>query len=347
MFNQRTLRRFCHREAISPQKRYDMGERLENFKTSFFEAFKDTLVQEDFICYPSESNFSDMKKKVSKVAGANPQNISLGSGSDQLIKDFFWIYGQGEALLNKLSFPMYHVYCDMFNMTKSEVEFNEDLNFSVDDFLKKADENVSIAILANPNSPLGDLKSKEEVDYICERLKKKGVYFLLDEAYVDFIDYNCSDLIAKHDNLVISRTFSKAWGGAGCRFGYVISQERNIQLFEKSRPSFPLSGASLKYINFLLDNPSPYRYYVSQTLEKMKVFVQKLEGKFDIIPSATNWVHINRKDDNASLDKILKKHKISFKNKIKIPFDSRKNWARLTIGPETLIQDFFKEMEQI
>ena len=324
-------RKFSNRLTFDSNLRLDMGERAVNFDSADFVVFLSSLTQEDFICYPSESQYNTLKHNIAKLNRVTPECISFNFGSDQVIKSVFELCSQpkGRVTFNRPAFPMYQVYSDMFYRGAHHVEYSSDLNFSVDDFLDKLTRDVRLAVLANPNSPFGDIKSVEEISFLCSALQKQKAYLLIDEAYIDFGGQSCVNLIDKHKNLFVCKTFSKAWGAAGARCGYLISSPSNITQAEKIRPSFPLTGATLKYVNFLISRPHLKDKYVSTVLTEKELLKQKKLRQFDVKYGNVSWIHINDKEDNFYLDKLLSKHKISYKNGLSLPHDKRTNWIRL------------------
>jgi len=334
-------RKFSNRLTLDSNLRLDMGERAVNFDSEDFIVFLSSLTQEDFICYPSESDYNTLKQNIGKLNHITPDCISFNFGSDQVIKSVFELCStpKGSVVFNRPAFPMYQVYSDMFYREARHVEYSKDLNFSIDDFLEKLTQGVRLAILANPNSPFGDTKSIDEISFLCSALQKQKAYLLIDEAYIDFGGQSCVKLISEHKNLFVCKTFSKAWGGAGARCGYLISSPLNIIQAEKTRPSFPLSGATLKYINFLISRPHLKDDYVSTILTEKKLLQRKKLHQFDIRYGNVSWIHINDEQDNFFLDKLLSQHKISYKNGLSLPYDKRTNWIRLglTEGISNLI----------
>lgn len=326
------FRKFYHRPTKKESKRLDMAERPINFREDYFNEFLKSLSQEDFICYPSEEEYQSLTDRIAKVNKLNPDQICLGSGSDSLIKDFFNIRTRrcSYFVSSFPCFPMYSVYGDMFDIYMEKIEFDRSLNIYVEDIIKKVTRECAFVVLANPNSPFGDHKTKEEIRYLLEHLKALHIPLLLDEAYVDFADYSCIDLINEFKNLYVLRTFSKAWGGAGARCGYIASCPDNIKGFQNIRNSFVLTGPTIKYINWLLDHSNLKEIHLSQLkYEKNKIIVE-LNDRYKIINGHTNWIHIKDIDDSCKLSDHLKSYDISYKDNIDIPFHGD-GWSRVCI----------------
>ena len=334
------LRKFSRRSTRESGLRLDMGERALNFPQKEFNKFLSSLNQEDFICYPSEEDYESLKKRIAALEGISSSFVNLSFGSDQAIKNIFDLCAQpqGEVVINDPSFPMYKVYADMFKMKCVTVGYEPSLDFNLTGMLDRLGPSTSFVILTNPNSPFGAIKSLDDIAFLCKELADRDICLLVDEAYIDFGGESAVSLITTYDNLFICKTFSKAWGAAGARCGYIVSSPFNILQLEKIRPSFPLTGATLRYLNFLLQRPQLKEQYVKEILEEKNKIKKNIDFRFSVKYGNVNWIHINDVDDNIFLDKLLQSHKISYKNGLTIPYDQRKNWIRLGIKPG--ISDF-------
>jgi len=323
------FRRFYHRPTKQEGKRLDMAERPLDFYPNQFNKFLSTLSQEDFICYPSEEDYQLLINKIADLNNIQPNQICLGAGSDLLIKNFFAIKSRrcSYFLSSFPSFPMYSVYGEIFNIYMEKVQFDRYLNISIDAITAKINRECSFVVLANPNSPFGDYKNENQLRYLLTFLKAFNVPLLLDEAYVDFAPSSHIDLISEFDNLFVLRTFSKAWGGAGARCGYICSQADNIKSFKNTRDSFVLTGPTIKYINWLIDNKQSKDQYVVDVIEQKNKITVELKDKYEIINGYTNWLHIR---GNNSIQNKLDFLKISYKKDIEIPHHG-KGWMRICI----------------
>jgi histidinol-phosphate aminotransferase len=307
------VRRFATRLTKVENKRLDMAEMPNNIPRPLFNRFLKTLKQEDFICYPCEKDYDNLKNSIATLNDVAPSNISLNHGSDQSIKNIFNLFQSkgSEVIFNTPSFPMYQVYADTFGFTPRLVGYN-DYQCELEDLLALVNKNTKLLVLANPNSPYGDIKSKDEIADLCDRLQQRGVYLLLDEAYIDFGGESCSSLIYRFDNLFITKTFSKAWGAAGTRCGYSISSPLNTNILEKIRPSFPYAGPTIKYLQFILDNPCIKNNFV-KTVNEEKAAIKKLSLKnISTHSGAVSWVNCTS-NDSFLMRKILDEESIAYK----------------------------------
>jgi histidinol-phosphate/aromatic aminotransferase/cobyric acid decarboxylase-like protein len=202
--------------------------------------------------------------------------------------------------------------------------------------LKYEVENIrggNLIILSRPSSPIGHFFTREDVITILNNNLDRWV--LIDEAYIDYVENkdNIVDLISEYKNLIISRSFSKVFGAAGCRVGYLISNTDILHTVSRLRPMYEISGPSQKYAMFLLDNNEEIKNYCEETIiERKKICELFLSKGMSVVSSEGNWMHVEQSD---SLLTIFKKNNIHCKTDTLLPGTSGK-WMRITIGPNLL-----------
>lgn len=339
------VRKYNENDKSKYDFRLDQSERTTLFSNDFYNNFLKTLKQTDFITYPY---LDELKSKIADYNNVKKNNIFLVPGSDVGIKSMFELcVAPGSEVITTLpSFPMYKVYCDLYKGVLKTVSYDTNLTYSIDAVESEINKLTSLIILANPNNPIGDYKSIKELEPFIKLTNKLGIPVLIDEAYVEFSPGTLKELSFKYNNVCISRTFSKAWGGAGVRLGYIIGNTRMITYLSKWRLMHEVTGIAAKYGCYLLDNKQEMENYVSLVNKEKEILSNKFtEAGFDVVSSYTNWIHFNDKTNNKKADKILNQRKdIAYRGKTQIPFDKRQNWIRLTIGPDLHKQDFITQI---
>lgn len=313
--------------------RLDKSERIFRFEKEFFDKFLDSLTQEDFIAYPETA---PLIERLCRYHNIKEENLFLTPGSDPAIKAFFEIAVQpgDEVIITKPCFPMYKVYGKLFNAKLIEVSYKPNLTFDFECMLNSITDKTSLVLLANPNSPIGNFLEADFVEQLVARANKYGIPILIDEAYYEYSSGTSMDLIKKYNNLGVSRTFSKALGGAGIRIGYVVGSRELIKNLSKWRLMYEINQVGVKFTTYLLDNIEIVLDYAAQTKKERELLVEMLVARgYDVISSEGNWIHFHGKEHNAKALGILKKHNVLFKDNTKIPFDKRNDWIRLTVGP--------------
>jgi histidinol-phosphate aminotransferase len=197
-----------------------------------FDDYRKSLTEKDLKFYP---NTEELKKPLSEFYGYD--NFLMGFGSDRCIRYFVqsnskkhWLRGKKKLIITDPTFPMFGVYGQMYDLKVQSIPYNI-IKFPIRPFVKAITKN-SIVIISNPSSPIGDVLSYNDI----RRILDKGVPTLIDEAYIEFSSKKSSiALIEEYPNLYVTRTFSKAYGSAGARFGLVFSQKENIENMNQYR----------------------------------------------------------------------------------------------------------------
>ena len=343
------------RKSAEEKMRCDFAERWINFPEEFFKDFISTLKQEDFITYPSYQAYQDLKERIAALVGLQQENVFLATGSGSCIKDIIQVTCKegSEIVSSHPCFPMYYVFGETFGAKFVKVPYTDDGTFELSSYEDVLTANTRLVILTNPNSPFGDNRSVEEIRVLCELLHKRGIVFLIDEAYVDFGTESSVELIKEFDNVVISRTFSKAWGAAGARVGYLLGSREIIELVSNIQLTYPITGPSLKFVNHLLDHKPEIEEYIQQTVISRDLLCNLLEESgYDVVRSEANSIHFHETmGDNTQSIKSLEGSGVSFKcggrltgTKVMVPTDDRTSWIRLSVGPGIEKSPFITKM---
>ena len=317
----------------------NQSERSQPIPEPYYTEFIRSLKQEDFAYYPNTKNF---KEKICEFYNVKPENLFLSDGSDVGIKSIFETFTTcGNIVTSEPAFPMYEVYASLYNCSYKGIHYDVDtLEFSIENMLSFVDDNTQLIILANPNSPIGDYKTIDEI----KPLLDTGIPILIDEAYIEFSGKESMiQYIDEYPNLLVTRTFSKGFGAAGCRVGMTFSNPHYIENISKFRQMYEISGVSLKYCEFLLNNHHLVDTYIQEVVEEKKKVVSMLKH-YEVIDSNCNWIHFNNQDDNKKTKEIFDKHKVLVKYCKVHPYGFRENWCRMTIQPGLSEQEFFKEL---
>lgn len=182
------------------------------------------------------------RRCAAELLGLDPDWILCGNGSDDILTIITRaLVGEGELL--RLPYPSYILYrtlAELQGAQSEEVHFNSDWTLS--SAFAAARDKLRLVFLANPNSPSGTVVPPAKVLELAEQLPCP---LLVDEAYADFADTNCMDLVAKCDKIMVSRTLSKSYALAGLRFGYLVAQPHLIEQFVKVKDSYNCDALSI------------------------------------------------------------------------------------------------------
>jgi histidinol-phosphate aminotransferase len=228
------------------------------------------------------------RRRAAEVLGVEPDWILCGNGSDDILTILTRAYvGEGDLL--RLPFPSYILYRTLAEIQGArfdEVRFNED--WSLPDTFKSASDRLKLAFLPNPNSPTGTVIAPAEILQIAEALPCP---LLVDEAYGDFAEQNCIELVRQNEKVMVSRTLSKSYGLAGLRFGFLIAQPQVIEELMKVKDSYNCDALSIAGATAAIDDQAWFvanRAKVLATRQRMTEALEQLG--FSVIPSQANFV---------------------------------------------------------
>lgn len=293
--------------------------------------------------YPDGGAFS-LSQALSRHLGVNPNQLLLGHGSNELIVRL------GQMVLNPgdevvCAEPGFFVYsstallCEAVPVAQPLRNFTHDLKL----FERAINHKTKIVFIANPNNPTGTMIPLTEVEAFLQACPSH-VLVVLDEAYYEYVDdpgyFESLKLLAKYPNLVILRTFSKAFGLAGLRVGYGIAQPELVEVFHKIREPFNVNGLAMAAAEAALtDLP-----HVKKVVELNKVMRKKLfEGLVKIglkpAPTQTNFVYVELEKAAGLYDQLLKK------GIIVRPMGPKA--LRITTGSEEETERFLKVFEEL
>ena len=182
------------------------------------------------------------RRKAAEVLGVGPDWILAGNGSDDILTIATRAFvGQGQLL--RLPYPSYILYETLARIQGAESEqirFNSDWSLPAE-FGSAADA-LRLVFLPNPNSPSGTVIAPQQVLELAERLPCP---LLVDEAYADFAEVNCLELVAQNEKILVSRSLSKSYALAGLRFGFVVAQPQVIRQLAKVKDSYNCDALSI------------------------------------------------------------------------------------------------------
>lgn len=214
--------------------------------------------------------------------------VLAGNGSDDLLTILTRCFvGQGELLrLPHPSYILYRTLAQLQGASWEEVPFAEDWRLSKEFFAAKP--GLKLAYLPNPNSPTGTMVSREQILELADRLPCPVV---VDEAYADFAEFNCVDLVKQSEKIIVTRTLSKSYALAGLRFGFAIAQPQIIDQLNKVKDSYNCDTLSIAGATAaILDQAwvSENRRRVLATRARLDTGLQALG--FTTIPSQSNFI---------------------------------------------------------
>lgn len=242
--------------------------------------------------YPEPSAKAFRERAAQVLAEHNPEItpdwILCGNGSDDILTIATRTFvDQGQAV--RYPWPTYSLYktlAEIQGVRHEQVEFESD--WTIDFELTSPSPDVRLVYLANPNSPSGTMLAPGEVAAIADALE---CAVLVDEAYVDFAETNCLDLVRTNERVLVSRTFSKSYGLAGLRFGYVVAQPHVIEQLAKVKDSYNCDALSIAGATAAIDDQAWLADNVAKVVaERERLDAGLLAAGFSTVDSQANFV---------------------------------------------------------
>lgn len=318
--------------------RFDRNERVSPIPNKFLNIIKKNLRSEYLTTYPNLKNLYNL---ISKNINIGKENILLTAGSDLAIKNCFELLIQkGDEILTIYpTYGMVDVYAKLFDAKQKKIQYEKDLKLDVNLILSKINKKTKLVILANPNSPTGTVIEEKDLKKIFIKSKKNNSFVLIDECYYGFYNKTYIHDIFTFNNLIVTRSLSKAFGLAGCRIGYLVSNKKMIKRLFKFKPMHEISYFSSYVAESFLKNNRIVDEYIKDTKNgsnHFKKFLKKKNIKYYV--SYANFILVDFKN-NKNFKKMLniaKKNKILIHGEPNLP--GCEYYIKFTIGPKAYMK---------
>ncbi|MFC1502527.1 histidinol-phosphate transaminase [bacterium] len=297
----------------------------------------------DWSRYP-ENNCSALRKKLARHLGINADQVVLGNGSNALLHVVFTalIEPGDTVLVSPPSFSLFEHMAGLFQAKIVTVSRNPDFSYDRDPLIKSV-RTVKLTIISSPCNPTGRCMDTELLTTLLRGTK--GL-ILWDEAYGEFRQNSAVPLLAKHPNLLILKTFSKAMGLAGARIGYLLAHPLIAAELQKATVPYNLNIFSIQTALRLLDISRWTEYHIGKILEQRQFVwdaLNRLDG-VEPFPTEANFI-LFRVGDGPSVIKKLQDRGILVRNMNGYP--RLRNCLRVTIGTPRENQLFLDALTEI
>lgn len=300
--------------------------------------------QVDLREYPL-GQIDELYARLAKYAGVSVECVALGSGSDQIIELLLSTLGGRHATVLSPTFSYFINRCKLHGIKIYQVPLEPDFTLDKKEFVKAA-KRSDLIYICSPNNPTGNQLDRQEMIEVVDSLEDRLV--LIDEAYVDFADYSLSGEAIKRNNVIVLRTLSKAFGLAGARVGYMVSNRKFVKIFRSIIQSpYPISTLSLAIASGVLADIDQVKQTIkSVRSERERVFARlsKIDG-IKIFRSDANFIFIEAGKNYPAISKILNSNGILVKLLGNIT--NHKGCMRITIGTREMNDKYLKCIEQI
>lgn len=198
------------------------------------EAIEAAKAQTRLSNYYTEPYSLRLKERISNYANVPVENIHINAGSELILRQLFSLFGKRVHLIS----PTYYLFEEIAE-EKTHIILDEKNDFLYDIKKLTIPEGTTLSVVVNPNNPNGAVFNIKDNLPLIE--SNPDTMFLIDEAFIEFGGEAATDLIFKYKNIVITRTFSKAFSLAGCRVGYAIATEKLVDHLNNHNDAYPLA----------------------------------------------------------------------------------------------------------
>ncbi len=269
--------------------------------------------------------------------GLAPAQVALTNGVDEAIHVLFeaFLEAGDELLLPVPTYTMYEVYASSTDAQVVAVQADDSLEFPFDRLLAAITPRTKIIAIANPNSPSGTSATREQLLALAARAPQAVI--LVDEAYFHFHGETVIDLIGKVPNLIVARTFSKAYGLAGLRLGLLAAPVELMQWIRRVLSPYSVNSLALACLPPALEDTQYLDWYVGEVLAARSEFEAALDAAgLRRWPSSANFILVDIGTQHAEFVRLMRTEGVLVRDRSNDPgCDGR---VRITIGTREQMQ---------
>jgi histidinol-phosphate aminotransferase len=275
-------------EGRGGKMRLDFNENTVGCPPEVVRALRRALNPEMLTRYPE---YAESRATLAKYFGVAPEEMLLTNGTDDAIKmicDTFVDPGE-KLLVPAPTFPVYEFFHNVAGGKIVRVRYDEDFRLPVEQLLTALKRKTRWLALANPNNPTGTKISKSDLRTLLEAAPQTVV--LVDEAYFDFCGDTVLPWIRKFPNLVVTRTFSKAFGLAALRMGCLFAKPELAEALHRAQNPFAVNALALMCARVAIQHEAYVRAYAQEICANRAEFCRWLDSReIPYVPSSANFV---------------------------------------------------------
>ena len=273
-----------------------------------------------------------LKNKLSEYVSLPVDFIEVYNGSDDALKDIITVFVDKDTKV--LSYQPSYTQVNTFITTNTEhyekINIQDPLGEHHYDF--DYCKSVDVVYLVNPNNPTGKLLPVKEIEKLVKQYP--NTLFIVDEAYYEFAKQSCTHLVVSHKNLIVTRTFSKAFGLASVRLGYCMAHPDTLSDVRKIRNGKAVNALGQLCGIAALNDLDYLQSRIDEMNDAKKFFIDNLPNYYQAVNSDANFVLVKTPDSKKVLEK-MRENKILIRDRS--AFENLENCVRITIGSKKQI----------
>ncbi|MGB5661758.1 histidinol-phosphate transaminase [Eudoraea sp.] len=250
-----------------------------------------------------------LKTLLAKSSSLAPANILLGNGSDEVLDLIFRAFCEphkDNVITMPPTYGMYKVLAGINAIENREVLLTESFELDVDRILESVNSKTKVIFLCSPNNPTGNSFSVKHVEYLLNNFQ--GL-LVVDEAYIDFATQGSwLNKLGQFPNLMVTRTFSKAYGMAGLRLGVCYASENIITILNRIKPPYNINELTQRKAFQMIQNTALVEEQITEILaerDRMVGQLAKISYVKEIYPTDANFILVKVDDADKRYQEIL------------------------------------------
>lgn len=317
--------------------RLDLNENLVGWPAELLHELLSTITPDDLSAYPETYA---LQSSIARCHNVSSAHVLVTAGSEMAIRYVFEAYlGVGcELLILDPSFAMFEVYGRLFEAAVVKVPFDTSLKVAMSDVLGRLTSRTRVVAIANPNNPTGTVFCVDDLLMLLTRAAAIDCLVLIDEAYFYFYKDTIAPMISQFDNLIVTRTFSKAFGLAGVRLGYALAAPEVIAAASKLQPIDHTNVLAVKLGTYAIQHEELAWDYAQEAAAGRTYLVAELRALgLTVVECHGNFILVDAGSERSEFILLLQQQVLLGAN-VRLPFAN--NYLKVTVGP-------VRQMEQL
>lgn len=326
--------------------RLDLNENPGGLPEEFIRKVLSNITPEFVAQYPETLEFTEL---LAGFLGTGIENICLVNGSAEGVRYIIEAFTRpgGRIVGVSPSYAMFEVYSKMYGRNFVPVEYDDNMTMPVKRITDNLTPDTDLAIILNPNNPVGNVYSEDEMNQIIAKTQEYNITVLIDEAYIYFYPNEFLKYALTNPHVFITRTFSKLFSLAGCRLGYVAGQPEGIALIQKLCTPHNVNAFAMKFAGEIIRTKGMIEDLIHKQKDGKKFLVGELEDKgYNFHAGEGNFIFIKPRTDAEILT-----HKMKSEKKILIKTYSGIGQSgkllRVTTGERKYMQEFLNALFEL
>ena len=287
-----------------------------------------------------------LREELGSYLNVSKENLFIGVGSDEIIDLVVRIFCEPKidnAIILEPTYGMYKVVCDVNDVSTFPVQLDKSYQPDLEKIYKSITKNTKVIFICSPNNPTGNLIDSNLIFALAKNFN--GIV-LLDEAYIEFADKpSLMNSIQNYPNLIVTRTFSKAWGLAGVRCGYCVASPQVVNLLYKIKMPYNLNKLTTQVILNALKNNTKKDKFVKDIKIERQFIINELTANPKIkkvFPSESNYILFECDNPTVVYNKLIEKGIV-----IRDRSSQVKNCLRVSVGTREQNLKFINELRNV